>query len=160
MFETLYLVVRIPAWLPSLRQRLIKAPKAYVVDAGLAGHLLGVDKRRLLRDPDLLGGLLESFVVLEIVKQLGWGSTAARPYHWRTAGGREVDLILEDRAGRIVALEVKASTRFRERDIAALAELRGALGDRFVGGAILYGGERTLPLGPRLHAIPIPSLWS
>ena len=74
--------------------------------AGLAG----LGEESLKRDRTLLGPLLESFVAAELRKQASWSETRPSLLHFRTLAGREVDLVLEDAAGRVVGLEVKAAS--------------------------------------------------
>jgi predicted AAA+ superfamily ATPase len=66
------------------------------------------DYEPLKTDPSLAGGLAENFVIMEVVKQ---SETKPKIFFWRTASGREVDIVLEDNAGRIVGLEVKSAQR-------------------------------------------------
>jgi predicted AAA+ superfamily ATPase len=160
LLETIFLVQRLPSWLPSAPTRSIKAPKVYIVDTGLASHLLGVDARRLALDPNLLGGLSENFVGMELIKQLTWSRVDARQFHWRTAGGVEVDHILETRSGDVVGIEVKASSTIGADDFGHLARLRELIGSRFIAGVVVYLGSRTLPFGDRLHAVPVGALWT
>jgi len=159
LLETVFLVHRLPAWSVNLGKRLVKAPKTHLVDTGLACHLLGVDKTRLLADRMLLGRLLESFVVGELRKQLSWTRGRITMHHYRTSAGAEVDVILERADGMTCALEIKASATVSNADTASLCSLRDQLGNRFCTGAILYPGRETIPLGDRIHAIPVSHLW-
>jgi uncharacterized protein len=159
LLEVVYLIKRIPAWLSNIGNRPIKAPKIYFTDTGLAAHLLGVDANRLTLDPTLLGRLTETFVGMELIKQLTWSSIDARIYHWRSASGAEVDQVLEERGGRIVSVEVKSSHSISAGDFAHLAKFRDQVDGRFVAGVVMYLGERTLVFGDRLYAVPISALW-
>ncbi|MCW3094903.1 MAG: hypothetical protein JWL77_521 [Chthonomonadaceae bacterium] len=69
--ETTYLVRTLPAWSGNLTTRLMKSPKIVLTDTGLAAHLLGISEARLLQEPTHLGGLLENFVVMEVLKDIG-----------------------------------------------------------------------------------------
>lgn len=159
LLETVFLVHRLPAWSVNLGKRLVKAPKTHLVDIGLACHLLGVDKTRLLADRMLLGRLLESFVVGELRKQLSWTRGRITMHHYRTSAGAEVDVILERADGMTCAVEIKASATVGTADAASLRSLRDQLGNRFCAGAILYPGREIIPLGDRIHAIPVSHLW-
>lgn len=160
LLEHVFLLVRIPAWHANLGKRLVRSPKAHLVDSGVAAHALGVSADRLAQDPSLLGPLLESFVGMELVKQSSWAERSVRVHHFRTSAGREVDFVLEDRSGRVAAVEVKAGATVGPRDVAGLRLLADALGDRFVRGVVLYGGPAAVPFGERLAAWPIDVLWS
>ena len=78
LLETVFLVRRLPAWSANVGKRLVKAPKLHFVDSGVAAHLLGMDERGLAASPSALGALLETFVVNELEKDLGWAETRAR----------------------------------------------------------------------------------
>lgn len=159
LLEATFLFQPLPAWSANLGKRLVKSPKVHLLDTGLTAHLRGeTDAGALGLSPDL-GPLLESFVVQEIRKQLGWSRQAASPWHFRTATGSEVDLLLEAPDGRIVGVEVKAAGSVTQRDFKGLRSLAETAGQRFVAGAVLYLGEQTLPFGKGLHALPTSVLW-
>ena len=160
LLETVFLVHRLPAWSPNLGQRLVKAPKLHLVDTGIACHLLGADARRLSEDRSLLGRLLESFVVGELRKQLSWTDPQTTLYHFRTAVGSEVDVVVERPDGSVAAIEVKASATLAASDFAALKALRDQLGKQFRIGVVLYLGDRAVPSGDKLWLVPLPALWA
>ncbi len=129
-----------------------------MTDSGLLCHLLGADTSRLADDDQVTGKALENFVAMEVARHADWAQTDARLFHYRS-GRREIDLVLESRSGEIVCVEVKAAASFGARDWRAMAALRDERGERFRSGVLLYAGERTLPLGDRLWAVPISALW-
>lgn len=159
LLEHTFLLHLIPAWSSNRSKRLIKTPKVALVDTGLLAHLAGITAERLRREPDLAGPLLESLVAVEIWKQLGWSSVRAQLFHFRTHGGREVDLVLESDDGRVVGIEVKASSKVVSRDLAGLEALRDETGSRFHRGVVLYTGAEPLPFGKGMFAVPISALW-
>ena len=159
LLEHTFLLDLIPAWSSNRSKRLIKTPKVALVDTGLLAHLSGLTTARLRREPDLAGGLLENFVAAEIRKQLGWSGVRARLFHFRTHGGREVDLVLEADDGRVVGIEVKASASVGPHDFAGLEALREEAGARFHRGLVLYTGAEPLPFGKGLVAVPLAALW-
>jgi predicted AAA+ superfamily ATPase len=160
LLETVFLVHRLPAWSPNLGKRLVKAAKLHLVDTGLACHLLGTDARRLTDDRSLLGRMLETFVVGELRKQLSWAAPRTTLYHYRTAVGSEVDVLLEQADGSVAGLEIKASATVGTSDFAALQELRDQLGKRFIAGIVLYTGDQLVPFGDKLWLVPLPALWA
>src|SRR5439155_13675947 len=86
----------LPAWLTNRLSRLVKAPKRYLVDPGLLGAALTLDVSAAMRDGDLLGRLLDTFVAAQLRPELALGSPRARLYHLREKNGRrEVDLLAE-----------------------------------------------------------------
>jgi uncharacterized protein len=164
ILELVYLAFRLPAWSVNLTARVTKRAKLHLVDTGLAAVLQGAGAERLApTDPvgaTRFGALLETFVVTEIVKQIGWSSIEVEPYHFRTADGLEVDLVLEATDGRVVAVEVKAGGRVTPTATKGLAYLRDRLGDRFVAGVLVNTGAQAQRLGDRLGVIPVDALWS
>jgi hypothetical protein len=160
LLETVFLICRLPAWSRNLGKRLVKAPKLHLVDTGLASHLLGADAGRLAGDRTLLGRLLESFVVGELRKQVSWTDPQTALYHFRTAAGAEVDVILERADGTVAGVEVKASSTVSPADFAALRTLRDQLGQRFAAGIVLYLGDQFIPFGDKLSLAPLWALWA
>lgn len=160
VLEALFLYWPLPAWSANLGKRLTKSPKLHMTDTGFACHLCGADEVRLHADPALAGRLFESFVVSELQRQATWSRQAVMLYHYRTSSGEEVDAVLEDRAGRVVGVEVKLSGGLTAKDTKGLAHLREALGERFIRGAVIYTGDEFLPLGERLYAVPIHQLFA
>ncbi len=160
LLETVFLVHRLPAWSTNMGKRLVKAPKLHLVDTGLACHLIGADARRLRDDRALLGRILETFVVGELRKQLSWAAPHTSLYHFRTAGGLEVDIVLEQADGSVAGVEIKGSATVTASDFASLQALRDQLGKQFRTGIVLYLGDRVIPFGEKLWLVPIPALWA
>jgi hypothetical protein len=107
--------------------------------------------------------LIESFAVAELAKQLTWSQVSARIHHFRDRTGSEIDSIVEASDGRIVAIEITASTVPRVEDAAAMAALRQRLdrvGTDFVAGVVLHTGNRRVRLGDRIVGLPIADLWT
>ena len=86
--------------------------------------------------------------------------TAARPYHYCDRDGREADLILEGRDGRIVAIEVKAGATVLAEDTRYLRFLRDSIGERFHRGIVLSTSDRTMRVSDRINIGPIAFLWA
>lgn len=158
VLERLFLIRIRRAWHVNLGQRQVKAPKLYVSDPGLLAALIGVDDRRLHEDGGLAGALLETFVATELERLASWGDQPLSFWHYRN-DGREVDAIIEHPSGDIVGVEVKASATIRTQDFRGLAHLRDRVGARMRAGIIVYTGQRTLPFGDRLWAMPLAGLW-
>ena len=159
LLEATFLFQPLPAWSANLGKRLVKSPKIHLLDTGLVAHLRGESDVRALGVSPSLGPLLENFVVQEIRKQLAWSNQSATPWHFRTATGGEVDVLLEAPDGRIVGIEIKAAGSVTQSDFNGLRILADAVGERFVAGVVLYLGEQLLPFGNGLHALPAAVLW-
>lgn len=160
LLEALFLIWFLPAWSSNLSKRLVKSPKLHVIDSGLACHLCGADAERLADDSIMAGRLLESFVAGELLKQSSWTEHPVTLYHYRSQNGEEVDVVLEDRAGRVAAVEVKLSASVASHDIKGLASLRDALGDHFVRGVVVYTGQDVIPMGDRIFAVPVGMMFA
>lgn len=161
LLEAIYVVNRLPNWRPAFAAKALHRPKLHAVDTGVACDALGLGIDALARPgADVAGPVLETFVVNEITKQLGWSDVRAELRHFRDGSGREVDVVLQDRGGRVVAVEVKAARDVDEHDARWLAWLRDRLGDRFVRGVVLHVGPAPVPLGDRLVALPVDALWA
>jgi predicted AAA+ superfamily ATPase len=159
VLERLFLVrVRRP-WHVNLGQRQVKAAKIYLSDSGLLAGLIGADARRIREDDRLAGSLFETFVATELERQASWSPEALRFWHYREED-REVDVIVERPSGEVVGIEVKASATVRPRDFSGLVHMRERVGSRLVAGVVLYAGERTLPFGEGLWAVPISAMWT
>lgn len=159
LLEEVFLIKRIPAWSRNLSRRAVSTAKVAMVDSGIAANLLGHDAGSLRRVDSPVGGLLEGFVAMELARQLNWSDTRAEIFHYRTKDQVEVDIVLEDRRGRVVAIDVKASATARADDFRSINHLATRLGDDLVAGILLYAGTETLPFGKRNRAVPISALW-
>jgi hypothetical protein len=145
LLETVYQVVRLPAYTVSRTTRLIKSPKLYYSDPGVACFLAGGDTPS--------GGLFENLVLLDL---LAWSASASRPaelHYWRTSAGAEVDFVVE-RDGRLLAIEVKSARSVRRGDADGLQAFRDEYGKRVIGGLLLYDGDDVKPLGGDAYAVP------
>ncbi len=159
LLETLFVVRRIPPWSSNLLARTIKTPKVVVCDVGMMLALIGASGERFVRDLDLGGRLMETFVATELQRIIDLAPAAPSLFHFRDRNGREVDLVVEARDGRVAAIEVKSAASLSERDFRGLRHLQEKLGDRFEQGVVLYTGERALPWGDRLWGLPVAALW-
>ncbi|MFG1864757.1 ATP-binding protein [Microbispora bryophytorum] len=159
LLEEVFLIKRVPAWSRHLSNRAVGTPKVAFVDSGVAANLLGADARSLVRPDGQFGPLLEGFVLMELARQLTWSDERVELFNYRTKDKVEVDAVLENRQGRVVGVEVKASSTVRADDFRGLRHLADRLGDDFVAGIVLYTGSQTLPFGPRLRAMPVSALW-
>ncbi|MQA27203.1 MAG: DUF4143 domain-containing protein [Micromonosporaceae bacterium] len=160
LLTNLYVLEALPAWATNRLSRLAKGPKRYLVDPSLASAALRLDIPAVLRDGNLLGRLIDTFVAAQLRPELAVSPSRPRLYHLREkAGRREVDLIAELAADRVVAVEVKATASPRPDDARHLTWLRDELDNRFLAGAVLHTGPHRYPIGERLFALPICSIW-
>ena len=159
LLTNLFVLDPMPAWTSSRFSRLVKSAKRYLVDPALITTALGLDVTAVLRDGDLLGRVLDTFVVAQLRAEVEIGPTRSRLHHFREKEGRrEVDLIVEV-GTNLVAIEIKATAAPTTSDATHLAHLRDTLGDRFLAGAVLHTGPRAFRLSDRIFALPICTLW-
>ena len=159
ILERLFLVRTLQPWSTNRLSRLVKTPKLHFLDTGLLATLRDTDAEEIRSDRSRFGPILESFVVSEVFKLAAWSERRLTFSHYRTKDQDEVDLVIEDRRGRIIGIEVKAAATVRQQDLRGLRQLQEALGDRFVHGIVLHDHDRITPFGERLHAAPLSSLW-
>lgn len=159
LLEQVFLVKRMPAWTRNLSARAVRTSKLFFVDSGIAADQLSQDETSLQRLDSPLGALLEGFVTSEIARQLTWSRTRAEIFHYRTKDQVEVDIVLEDRRGRVIAIEVKAAATVRAEDFRGIDHLAQRTGDDLVTGIVFYTGQHTLSFGPKKLAVPISALW-
>jgi uncharacterized protein len=162
--ETAFVIHRVPSWSRNLTAKVVRRPKLFVGDSGIAASLMGKSPEAL-RDPteSATGRVMETFAVNELCKQSTWSDTMVEVSHFRDADGREVDAVLEARDGRIVGVEIKTSSTPRTDDFRWLSDMRSRVdraGGKFVAGVVLHTGGDRLPFGDRLVALPIGDLWS
>lgn len=159
LLSNLFVLDVVPAWMSNRLSRLIKASKRYVVDPALVTTALRLDSAGIMRDGDLLGRILDTFVMAQLRAELDVSATRPRLHHLREkAGRREVDIVAEVAAG-VVGIEVKASAAPGADDAQHLVFLREKLGSRFLCGAVLHTGPRAFVLSERVFALPICALW-
>lgn len=159
LLEEVFLIKQIPAWTRNLNTRSIGKPKLAFVDSGVAAALLDQDSSRLRKPGSPLGGLLEGFVAMEIARQLTWSRTRAELFHYRTRDQVEVDVVMENRRGEVIAIEVKSSATPSPEDFRGIRHLHERVGDELLAGYVLHAGPHTLPFGDKYVAVPISALW-
>jgi predicted AAA+ superfamily ATPase len=140
LLEAGFIVHLLPPWFANLGKRLVKAPKLYFVDVGLACYLLGITAAAQLARHPLRGALVENLVVIEALKAFHNRGLAPRMHFYRDSNGNEVDLLLEHGAA-LYAVEVKAGATVAPDFVKGLAKFSGLMAGRLGGGAVVYGGE-------------------
>jgi len=161
LLANLFILDALPAWFTNQIKRTAKASKRYLIDSGLAAALMGASLEGILRDGNLLGRIIDTFVVAQLRAELPVAATEPLLYHLRELdGGHEIDLVIEYGAHWVVGIEIKASAAPTAHDARHLVWLRDKLGTRFLRGVILHTGVRCWAVDERIHAIPIAALWT
>ena len=123
-------IILVPPYFENLGKRLIRSPRLYIADSGLACHLLGIETEAELRRSPFLGALFEGFLASEIVKaQVGAGGRR-EIYYFRDQQGLEVDFIVPGRHGRLTLVEAKAGRTVRPEMATSLRRLAAAVRGR------------------------------
>nr|MBP7868319.1 DUF4143 domain-containing protein [Acidobacteriota bacterium] len=156
-----YVVFELPPFFENIRRRMVKSPKIYFTDVGLAAFLLGIHTaEQAARDP-LRGNLYENLVVADIVKGALNRGTRPELYFFRDSNGAEVDLIIRE-SGALTPVEIKSAATFTPAFARVLERfpLFGARGSR--PGVVLYnGGQRFEVRGIRaFNPLEADDLWA
>jgi predicted AAA+ superfamily ATPase len=159
LLNAAYLVGFVKPWSMKLTNTITKSPKVYMLDTGLAGYVLTLDKSKLLSDGQAFGRMLENFVYAELLKQTSWSALDCELFHFRTRTGIEVDFIVKDQDGRLVALEIKASTSVTQDDFRGINYFASHFKQKFTRGVVLYCGDRLIAFGDNKWAMPVSMLW-
>lgn len=160
LLANLLVVEAVPAWTTNRLKRLARSAKRYLVDDALVAAALRMDVDGVLRDGDLLGRVLDTFVMAQLRAETTISTLRPRLHHLRTEHGRqEIDILIELSGDRVLGIEVKASAAPGREDAQHLAWLRDGLGRRFLAGLVLHTGPRSFELDDRIAAVPICALW-
>lgn len=144
----------IPAWRPNLVKRVACKPKGYMSDTGMICHGQRISSPDALLAHPLLGSLFETAVINEIRRQTVALPSSPGFWHWRAAGGAEVDLILE-RDGRLYPIEIKLTGNPRPRDLSGLSAFTAAYPDHMIApGLLICAVDRPRRIAPNFIAMP------
>ncbi|MGB0934530.1 MAG: ATP-binding protein [Alphaproteobacteria bacterium] len=160
LLEQLFLLETLPAWHSNEYKRLVKAPKMHLADTGIISSIRGLTKDMLIKNPHEMGSLLETFVYNELRKQASWLHFQPAFTHYRDKDKVEVDIIIEDSNGQCFAFEVKASATLSSSDLKGIQKFSEVAGKRFQQGVLVYTGDKIVPFGPNILAVPVSALWS
>ena len=160
IFESLFLVYTLQPWFTNRLKRLTKSPKLHFFDAGLLAAMRNVSPDVVRRDKTNFGAILETFVFSELQKIATWSTQRCSFSHFRDKDKNEVDIVLENRRGEVVGIEVKSSATVSAGDFSGMRKLAEACGGKFIQGIVLYDHDQVVPFGENMFAAPISSLWS
>jgi predicted AAA+ superfamily ATPase len=139
ILEASFLVFSLAPWSVNIGKRLVKSPKIYFYDVGLACWLLGIKTVEQLQHHPLRGALFENLVVLEVLKSLRHQGLRDPLYFFRDSNGLEIDLLL-DHADGLQLVEIKASQTVSAPLFKNLRTVSTLLGDRVRSQHLIYGG--------------------
>lgn len=159
VFEQMFLLKRINVWASNRLKRMVKTPKLQFIDSGLLATLIDLTPEMAMQSRSRFGNVLETFVYTELLKHTTNSEGDYQLYYYRDHDQYEVDVVAENASGQLVGVEIKAAATIKESDLRGLKRLMSVAKEQFCLGVILYDGTETLPLGDRLWAAPISSLW-
>ncbi|VBB43571.1 AAA family ATPase [uncultured Desulfatiglans sp.] len=164
VLETSYVLFQLRPHFTNFNKRLVKTPKLYFHDVGLAAWLLGIEAPHQLETHPLRGNLFETFVVAELMKSFLNRGERPQLSFWRDSNGVEVDVLIE-RAGRIMPLEIKSGRTVTREFFSSIDKWTALAGDTATEPTLVYGGGESYRLkdkrvvswreiGPELLGIP------
>ncbi len=146
VLEASFLVFTLAPYYENFGKRVIKSPKLYFTDVGLASYLLDIHSiEQVSRDP-LKGSLVENLVILEFVKTALNRGIDLSCYYYRDSNNKEVDLLIKDGAN-FHAIEIKSSKTFHSDFLKGLTYFKNIVKDRYIGGYLIYAGEQQQVIG-------------
>lgn len=143
VLKATYVVFELPPFYENIKKRVVKSPKIYFTDTGLASFLLGIrNAEQAARDP-LRGGLYENLIILELMKR--WFNTGRRPdfYFFRDTQGNEVDLLIRE-YGKLLPIEIKSAATFSERFLKGIVRFQKISANCHQHAVVFYDGEQKL----------------
>ena len=138
ILEKTFIIKILPAYFNNFKKRLVKTPKLYFVDTGLACSLLSIKKQSELEVSHFRGSLVENLVVMEFMKNNANLNLGQQFYFWRDNKGLEIDLVVQS-ANQLMAIEIKSAQTFSSDFIKGLKKFNGLSGE--TGGILIYDGE-------------------
>jgi predicted AAA+ superfamily ATPase len=158
LLETSFVLSKLNPYLKNKASRLIKSPKIYVSDSGLACYIAGIDDLSPDYSEPMMGAMFETYVAQNLLSIVGNRWKEARIYFWSVQGRYEVDFIIE--VGRsCMALEVKSSARWEKKDLAGLEAFLAAT-PNCEAAVLCYNGKEAVQLGKKIWALPLGLLLS
>lgn len=153
LLETSFVVRRLSPFLSNKATRLIKTPKMYYSDSGLAAYMADIEHLDYKKPDPMLGPLLETYISQNLIRILESQSTRVKMYYWHVQGRHEVDFVIQ--IGReIVAIEVKAATRWEQKDLSGLKTFLKYT-PQCKAGILAYNGREVVKLEDRIWAVPL-----
>lgn len=141
LLESSFILFQLQPFYKNYSKRLIKSPKLYFYDTGLACSLLKIQNPEMIKTHYLYGALYENLIISEIIKQQHHSGKIPAVYYWRESNGTEIDCIIESGAQKIIALEIKAGETFNKDYLKNFKNLPS--GDDAIEKTLIYTGENS-----------------
>ncbi len=140
VLETSFIIFMLPPWYDNISKRLIKTPKLFFYDVGLASYLLGISNPgQVERDP-LRGSLFENLMISEILKKFFNSGLDPTVFFYRDKHGNEVDALLHI-SRELIPIEIKSSETYRSEFLKSLDYFRKIYNQRIRQSMLVYSGQ-------------------
>lgn len=139
VLQASYIVTLLPPYFENSRKRLVKAPKLYFTDTGLACHLLGIESSQQLARDKMRGALFENFIVMEAMKKRYNHGKESNLYFYRDSNQNEIDLVLKNSSG-LYGIEIKSAMTYHTDFEKSLKQLADWIVEPVLGKAVIYAG--------------------
>ncbi len=146
VLEATYILTRLEPYYENFGKRVIKSPKLYFTDTGLACYLLGIESTEQLVRDSLYGSLFENWAVLELMKARYNKSLDPKLYFYRDVSGKEVDLIFQQ-GSSLIPIEIKSKSTFTPSFLHGLEYFHKQASKKAKGGCIVYTGSQSQSVG-------------
>lgn len=145
ILEASYIVFRLPPYFENFGKRLIKTPKLYFTEVGLAAYLLDLENPGMVTRDPLMRNLFENMVIVEALKARYNAGKDAGLYFFRDSNGLEIDL-LQSANRKLYPMEIKAARTYNS-DFAVNIKKFERLNDKTAGGSVIYSGDNVQKIG-------------
>lgn len=153
LLEVTYQIYFVRPYFANIGKRLIKMPKLYLGDSGMACHLSAAEDWQTLERQGRVGNMVETWAAAELRKLISLADARYQLYYWRTYAGREVDFILEH-GEKVIAVEVKWSHKLEDIDFSGLKDCARDLKGRHLMSVLLYPGTEIVAVDKHTLVIP------
>lgn len=140
ILESSYILYQLPPFFKNFNKRLVKSPKLYFYDTGLASFLLGIRNEKTLFESEFKGALFENMIINEYLKQNYHNNSYHDFYYWRDSNGHEVDLLISNDTA-YDAIEIKSTKTILPKQFAGLDFLANIGEDTIRRKVLVYGGD-------------------
>lgn len=146
LLESGYIIYLLQPYYRNFNKRIIKSPKLYFYDTGVVSSLLRVTSPELLHNHYLYGALFENLVISEIIKSQVHGGRRPSVFYWRESNGVEIDCIIENDGGELMAVEIKAGQTFNDGFLRNLRLFPAGDNRGNIRKMVVYGGQESMTI--------------
>ena len=147
ILQSSYIIYLLPPYYKTYNKRVVKTPKLYFLDTGLACSLLGIRQENEIINSHFRGALFENFILLEILKQKYNTGSSSNLYYWKENNGLEIDILI-DTGKKIIPIEIKMTETFSDTHIRNIRHWNKIADNS--GGYLLYNGEKKFTLSDKI----------